>query len=56
METKTLVWIGLSVGGFIGSLLGSFLDHGNFFGAWSIVLGAVGSIAGIWAGFKLGNA
>jgi len=55
METKTLVWIGLGVGGTVGGLLGSMLDHGNLLGAWSILLTAVGSCIGIWAGFRLGN-
>lgn len=55
METKTYIWIGITVGGFIGGALGAMLDHGNPFGAWGILLSGVGSIAGIWAGFKLGN-
>lgn len=55
METKTLVWIGVTVGGLLGSWLGSALDHGNIFGAWTLLLGTVGSIVGIWAGYKLGN-
>ena len=28
---------------------------GNYFGVWGIVLGALGGIAGIWAGYKIGN-
>lgn len=55
METKTLVWIGLAVGGAIGGFAGAALDHGNMFGGWSILLTAVGSLIGIWAGYKLGN-
>ena len=55
METKTLVWIGLGIGSLIGSWIGSQLDHGNFFGVWSIGLGAVGSFAGIYIGYKIGN-
>lgn len=45
---KAILWIGITVGGLIGGWLGSLLDHGNMFGAWSIILGVVGSLAGIW--------
>lgn len=55
METKTYVWIGVIVGGMIGSGVGSLLDHGNMLGLWSILLGGIGSIAGIWAAYKLSN-
>ena len=55
METKTYIWTGIFIGSIIGSWIGSVLDHGNFFGLWSILFGGVGAIAGVWAGFKLGN-
>ncbi len=55
MESKTYIWLGIAIGGFIGGLLGSALDHGNMLGLWSILLSGVGSIAGIVAGYKLGN-
>ena len=55
METKTYIWIGITVGGALGGFLGALLDHGNAFGAWGILLSGVGSLLGIWAGFKLGN-
>jgi uncharacterized protein YcfJ len=55
METKSLVWLGLGIGSVIGSVIGGILDHGNFLGAWSIILGAVGSFAGIYIGYKIGN-
>lgn len=47
---KALIWVGISVGGLVGGWIGSMLDHGNFLGAWGIVLGTVGSLVGIWAG------
>jgi hypothetical protein len=50
---KLLIYVGLTIGGLIGGWLGAALDHGNYFGAWSILLGAAGSIVGIWAGFKI---
>ena len=52
---KLLIWIGITVGGGIGAWLGSMLDKGNFLGLWGILLGGVGSLAGIWAGYKLGK-
>jgi hypothetical protein len=52
---KLFIWIGIALGGAIGSWLGAFLDHGNYFGAWSILLGGIGSLVGIWAGFKIGK-
>ena len=55
METKTYIWLGIGVGGALGAWLGSALDHGNAFGAWSIALSTVGSIAGIYGGYKLGE-
>ena len=55
MSTRTLIYIGIAVGGTLGGWLGSLLDDGNFFGMWGIVLGAVGSLLGIWTGYKLGG-
>jgi hypothetical protein len=55
MSRKTLIYIGIAVGGVIGTWLGAKFDNGNLFGIWGIVLGTVGSFAGIWAGFKLGS-
>ena len=52
---KLLIYVGLTIGGFIGGWLGAAMDHGNYFGAWSILLGGVGSLVGIWAGFKIGK-
>lgn len=52
---KLLIWLGIIVGGAIGGWLGATLDHGNYFGVLSILLGGVGSLAGIWAGFKIGK-
>jgi hypothetical protein len=49
---KLLIFVGLTVGGLIGGWLGGMLDGGNSFGVWSILLSTVGSLAGIWVGYK----
>lgn len=51
-----MIWLGIFIGGAVGSWLGALVDHGNYFGLWSILLGGMGSLAGIWAGFKVGKA
>lgn len=53
---KSMIWIGIAVGGTAGGFVGSFLDGGNWLGAWSILLTTVGSFAGLWGGYKLGKA
>lgn len=55
METKTYIWIGIIVGGLIGGAVGSAIDHGNMLGLWGILMSGVGSIVGIFVGFKVGN-
>jgi len=50
---KALIYIGLAIGSTIGGLVGSWIDGGNIFGTWGLLLGAVGAVAGIWAGYKL---
>ena len=55
MSTKTLIYIGITVGGLLGGWLGSMIDQGNPFGLWGILFSAVGGFAGIWAGYKLGS-
>jgi hypothetical protein len=52
---KMLIYIGIAVGGTLGSWLGAALDHGNWLGAWSILLGTAGSFVGIWLGYKAGQ-
>jgi uncharacterized protein YcfJ len=53
---KLMIWVGILVGGTVGGLIGAVLDRGNMLGVWSIVLSTVGSLAGVWAGYKLGKA
>ena len=51
---KLMIWIGITVGGTAGGLLGAAFDGG--FGLWSILLTTIGSFAGLWAGYKIGKA
>ena len=46
---KSMIWIGITLGGLAGGGIGSLIDHGNGFGLWSVVLSVVGSLVGIWA-------
>ncbi len=50
---KFMIFLGITIFGTIGGWLGAALDGGNWFGAWSILLGAVGSFFGIWVGYKV---
>lgn len=53
---KLMIFVGITVLGYLGGWLGAALDHGNWLGAWSILLGAVGSFTGIWVGYKAARA
>lgn len=50
-----MIFLGVTIIGGIGSWLGALMDHGNYLGGWSILLGAVGSFLGIWVGYKIGS-
>jgi hypothetical protein len=50
-----MIWLGIAVGGGIGSWIGALPDHGNYLGGWSLLGGAIGSIIGLWAGYKVGK-
>jgi len=51
---KLMIWTGIILGGAIGGLAGAMLDGG--LGLWSVLLSTVGSLVGIWAGYKLAKA
>jgi hypothetical protein len=52
MNTKAFVWIGLTVGSFVGSMI-PLLWHADMFSFSSILFSGVGGIAGIYFGYKL---
>lgn len=54
MSPKSLIWIGMSIGSTVGAYVPA-LWGGSMLSFSSIILSAVGGIAGIYAGFKLKN-
>ncbi len=52
---KLFIWGGLTVGSILGGLIPSFWGAPMFSFA-SVILSAVGGLAGIWAGLKLARA
>jgi phage tail tape-measure protein len=54
MSLKAYIWFGMAVGSTVGSYVPVVLGA-DMFSAWSVIGSAVGGIAGIWAGFRIGN-
>lgn len=52
MEYKTLVWMGIVIGGFLGGLIPSLWGAGAL-SVSGIVFSSLGALAGIWITFKL---
>jgi hypothetical protein len=52
---KLMIFLGITIFGTLGGWVGALMDHGNWFGAASILLYGVGSLFGIWAGYKAGQ-
>lgn len=51
MNPKSLIWIGVFVGGAIGGYV-PVIFGADLFSMWSIVGNTIGALVGIWAGFK----
>ena len=49
---KTIIFIGMGIGSYAGSYL-PVIWGGSVFSVTSILLGAVGGFAGIWAGYRV---
>lgn len=49
---KLMIFIGITVFSTLGSWIGQLMSGGNWFGLWSLLLGTIGSFAGIWAGYQ----
>jgi hypothetical protein len=54
MSRKSLIWIGLALGSFVGSFI-PLIWGDSVFSAWSVIFSGLGGIAGIYFGFKLGD-
>ena len=52
MSPKSLIWIFMTIGSVIGSYIPVLWGSG-FLSFSSVILSAVGGIAGIWLGYKL---
>jgi hypothetical protein len=51
---KSLIYLGIFVGGTIGSYIPTFFGQ-DMFSAASLIGTVVGSFAGLWAGYKIGS-
>ena len=54
MNSKSVIWIGMTVGSAVGGYL-PMIWGGSLFSFTSIILTAIGGFAGIYVGFKLSN-
>lgn len=52
MESKKIIWLLMSVGGFLGGYI-PLLWGAAYFSFSSIIFSALGAILGIWVAFKL---
>jgi hypothetical protein len=52
--SKGLMWLGITIGGIVGSLV-PLLWHAGSFSFTSIIFGGIGSLLGIWAVYKLND-
>lgn len=52
MDSRKLIWLGVAVGGTAGAYLPTLWGDADVFGVTSILMSAVGSIIGLWLGFK----
>jgi len=50
---KLTIYMGLTIGGIIGGYLPVVLFHVGAFSWVSVICGVVGSIVGLWLGWKL---
>jgi dipeptide/tripeptide permease len=54
MNTKTLIWIGMSIGSFLGGLIPTLWGD-DVFSMSSVIFTAIGGFTGIWLAYKVTN-
>ncbi len=50
---KIIYSISIIAFGTLFSWIGELMDHGNWLGGWSVLLGTLGSILGVYIGYKI---
>ena len=50
-----MIYVGASIGGLIGGYIPVLLWHANPLSGWSLVGGLIGTMAGIYPGYKIGQ-
>ncbi len=52
---KLMSYVGASVGGLIGACIPILFMHASGLSGWSLLGGFIGTIAGIYPGYKIGQ-
>lgn len=52
MSRKSFLYLGATIGSFVGGYIPSLWGAGGFSG-WSILLGTIGGIVGIWLAYRI---
>jgi uncharacterized membrane protein YeaQ/YmgE (transglycosylase-associated protein family) len=52
---KIFITVSILVISTLGGWIGQLMDHGNWLGGWSIVLGTIGAFVGVYVGYKAGR-
>ena len=50
---RLIYTIGLLAGSTLFGWIGALFNNGNWLGGWSILLGTIGSVVGIWIAYKI---
>lgn len=50
---KLIITLGVVIVGTLFGWFGALMDHGNWFGGWSLFLSSIGSLIGVWLGYKI---
>lgn len=52
MSDRIVIWVFISIGGTVGAFVPALFGAG-WLSLWSIVTSTIGSLAGIWVGYRL---